>query len=601
MTDAKLIVISNSPHASALAEQAGLDCIQVSFDGKSLSFADEKIQVPAKHFLLRQNIENPLKIWRAALARLRALAGPDGLILIDYEHGLRELMLLGQKDGDFAYGLFLSSAIERVTVPEYALLGSALCVLTADQNILDGFTKLYVAPFEGHVLGAQTFAECLSRVQEVRATRPVTPSHPTSTSADGPKRALLVSYFGGPCRTVGVQRGNYWAEELAKISEGAWDLHFATSIQWPSTDGKVHHVPDLSIAALLKEPPFENETDEIDTQDETAQDASETLDSLEKESDFLDWAANFIAIEAQDAKRFNTLSFYWRYALEAYFDQLDIQYDAVIISGNPYSVFDFAAYAKRKWYSKVLLDYRDPYANNPRIQYSEEAREYARHKERGFNFQADTCVSVNDVCIDFLEARLDTPAIIIPNGYDERVLSQITPTPMSHERVNFVHAGSFYNITPPDPFISSLDPARHRFHHVGKTVGISDTLIDHASLEFHGVKPYSETLSILGGGDCGIVYMSETGFETPTKFFEYVAFGLDVLICTHAPLHTGALASMVKGYPGTYWCHNTPESIQEFLRSYTPPKKHHAVTDRYTRAHSTKQLIGVMNQLCSDH
>lgn len=600
MTQSNLILISNAANAEAFAKTAGAACVLVKFDGKTLTFDGQKISLPAKHFLLRQHLNQSLKVWRAALARLREIAGPDGFFLFDYQHGLRELALLAQKDGDFSYGLFLSEAIDRVTVPEYSLLGSALCVVSADQSILDGFTKLYVAPFNGRILGDDTIEDCLAQVQNHRETRPVTPAHDPNLDPDVTKRALLVSYFGGPCRTVGVQRGNYWAEELAKISDGTWDLHFATSIQWPSQSGTVHHVPDLSVAALLKEPPLIEDDTEEELDDEASQEQRDTPEQP-KESDFLYWAEDFIAAETQDAKRFNTLSYYWRYALEAYFENLDIHYDVVIISGNPYSVFDFAAFAKRKWYSKVLLDYRDPYANNPRIKYSEEARDYARHKERGFNFQADTCISVNDVCIDFLEARLDTPAVIIPNGYDERVLNEIAPTPMSDERINFVHAGSFYNITPPDPFISSLDPDRHRFHHVGKTAGIDDKLIDRPCLQFYGVKPYSETLSILGGGDCGIVYMSETGFETPTKFFEYVAFGLDVLICTHAPLRTGALASMVEGYPGAYWCHNTPESIQEFLQSYTPPKQRHEVTERYTRKHSTRQLISVMNELCSDY
>jgi len=465
MTQTKLVLISNTPQAAEFAQKAGTDCVLVTSEGKNVYVDGVKWTMPNTHFLLRQNLNNPLKKWRALLNQFRMHAGPNGLVLVDFDHGLRELMLVGQKDGNFTYGVFLGDAIERVTVPEYALLSPALCVVAATQDILDGFTKLYVAPFEGRVLSTFDVANCFDLVSDSRATRPVTPTHPSSAPG-GPKRALLISYFAGPCRTVGVQRGNYWAEELAAISQGTWDIHLATSIQWPSQTGKVHHVPDLSLAELLEEPQSRYEEPlELDTQND---------DALPK-GDFVDWADGFIAEEAQDAKNFNTLSYYWRYGLERYFDTLDLHYDAVIISGNPYSVFDFASFAKRKWYSKVILDYRDPYANNPRIKYSDAARAYTQHKERGFNFQADTCVSVNDVCIDFLEARQDTPAVIIPNGYDERVLEGIETTQMSRETINFVHAGSFYHNSPPKAFISCLDPAHHRFHHVGKTAGIEES------------------------------------------------------------------------------------------------------------------------------
>ena len=559
MTHSKLVLISNSDVGAKLAERAD-DCILVKQSGKMLTAAGKSIDLPNKHFLLRQNIKGSLDPWYGVIDWLRALGGWNANIVIDYDHPLRELMLVAQTKNDVSYGLFLSNLVERVSVPEYAILGSAECIIFDEQAHIDSLTKNYVGAFVQVAASpeiAATYDACVEG-QKQRLLEDQKPDH-TQTAT---KRVLLVSYFSGPCRTVGVQRINYWTEEIERLSGGDVEVHLATAIEWQTPAAHVHYVPDQYIADLIDE-----------------------------DGKFFDWAPAFYENESVDAKHFNTLTYYWRFALERYFEKLALSFDVVVISGNPFAVFDFAAFAKRKWYAKVFLDYRDPFANNPRMKYSDTARDYAKFVEKGYNFQSDLCISVNDMCLDYLEGKEDVNTLVVPNGYDERAFDAVEARVLEGEQIKFVHAGSFYYDRSPRALITSLDPSRHAFHHVGNTSGIDEDILQTDGLMCHGTQAYSDTLSLLGGGDCGIVYVSETGFETPTKLYEYLAFGLDILICTHGPIKAGALASVLQDHPGVFWCENSDEGVREFLKNYVPTRTSSTENERFKRRHTTGLLI----------
>ena len=559
MTHPNLVLISNSEPGEKLAERAK-NCVLVLQSGKIFTAKGTSIDLPNKHFLLRQNIKGSLDAWHEVIEWLRSLGGKDANIVIDYDHPLRELMLVAQAKGDFSYGLFLANPIERVSVPEYAILGSAACIIFDEQFHIDSLTKNYVGAFVQVAASpeiATTYDACVA-AQKQQFLK----DQKAETTQDKPKRVLLISYFSGPCRTVGVQRINYWSEEIVRLSGGDVEVHLATAIEWQTPAAHVHYVPDQYIADLIDE-----------------------------DGAFLDWAPAFYENESVDAKHFNTLTYYWRFALERYFEKLALSFDVVVISGNPFAVFDFAAFAKRKWYAKVFLDYRDPFANNPRMKYSETARDYAKFVERGYNFQSDLCIAVNDMCLDYLEGKEDVNTLVVPNGYDERAFQAVAPRALEGDQIKFVHAGSFYYDRSPRALITNLDPTRHAFHHVGNTSGIDEDILQTDGLVCHGIQAYSDTLSLLGGGDCGVVYVSETGFETPTKLYEYLAFGLDILICTHGPIKAGALASVLQDHPGVFWCENSDEGIQTFLKSYVPTPASDVDNERFTRRHTTGLLI----------
>ncbi len=571
-----LVVVSESTAAEAVHDVFPNSLRVIVLDGylavvgsDGTSKLNSKVKLPSERFLVRQYIKADLGGWHAVIDWLAELCGATGVVLFDYDHPLRELALVARAHDRFSYGLFHSGPMSRVAAPAYALLGSSECSVFTDEDGEREFRKHYVGGYQSIVLsqvprnGSFKFQYRLPRKE---VADPAGQFEKSSRSAR--KRVLIVSYFSGPCRTVGVQRVNYWADQLEALAEGEFEVHLATAIAWPDCPANVHFVPDLETASLLG-----------------------------VDGKFPDWAVGYRAIDDRDSKSFNTLSFYWRYALERYFDEHAISFDAVLISGNPFAVFDFAAYARRRWSAKVLLDYRDPFANNPRMKFSPEAREHARYTEKGYNLQADVALVVNDDCVAHVVGGSEIETEVIPNGYDERAFDSVIPHEFPGSAIKFVHAGSLFYDRSPRPLIEALDSTKHEFHHIGNMAGLDGDLLDHASVTAYGLRPYSETLSLLSAGDCGVVYLSETAFETPTKVYEYLALGLDILICTHGELKVGALANALKDWPNVYWCRNTQESIAEFLGDYQPAKRHAASATRFSRRHSALKLIGLLRDL----
>ncbi len=579
MINPKFILLSNSECAKRFAKlQPG--CIQICqselklevYGNTENSSISRQIQLPEERLFLRKYLNLPLTGWFEIVDWLEDIADPGTPVIMDFDHPLRELMLIAQvRSSTFSYGFLFCSTIDRILPIDYALLGSAKMHLFEDEQSEASFRKMYIGPYTP-LFPDDTFASRFKQLTNENIERAINRKAVVKNSIKPidpiKKRLLIVSYFSGPCRTVGVQRVNYWAEQISNLSNGDFDVHLATAIDWTAIDQNVHYIPDLNLAAVM-----------------------------ENNDLTIEWASAFNEVESQNAKYFNTLSYYWRYSLETYFDKLDIQFDAVVISGNPFAVFDFTIYAKRYWNARTLLDYRDPFANNPRMKFSDKAREYARYVEKGYNIQADLALVVNDECLDYIESPLDIPACNIPNGFDERVFENFKRQELPGKATKFVHAGSLFYDRSPRAIIEGIQVGKHEFHHIGNLAGIDEDLFETPGFTTYGLCSYSKTMEILSGGDCGIVYVSEKSFETPTKVYEYIALGLDILICTHGKLHTGALTKVLQEYPGVYWCKNNEESVREFLKNYTPNKHRQKGDMKFSRRHAAQKLIAVIEEL----
>ncbi len=544
----------------------------------------EHLPIPAEPFVLNSLGRSPNHAWKLVVMRLQQETVPNPLIIIDHNHPLRELMIFANAWSSLAYGLRFALSMQAIRELDYALLGNSKVNLFTKPEIETDFRKKYIGPY----YAANSLSDLISKLDIIGANtskagleaRHKSQEISNSSQSDTPSvKFLMVSYFSGPCRAVAVQRINYWMEKISEISEGRIETHLATAINWDAEQDNIsakefpinnlHHIPDHNIACMVKD--F---------------------------AEFPGWGAKFIESERKNARSFNTLSYYWRYGLEEYFAEKNLEFDVVLISGNPFACFDFAAFAKRQWRARVILDYRDPFANNPRFAYRDDQREAARYIERGYNFQSDLAVSVNQDSTDLIEFSDEINTFVIENGFDERILADVKVKPLEDKYINLVHAGSLYHDRSPTAILRALDVDKHRLHHIGGEAGIDTDLLDAPVLVLHGRQSYSDTLGIIGGADCGIVFLSETAFETTTKIYDYLAMGIDVLICTHGEIHVGALNQILQGCEGIHWCKNTEQDVTNFLKTYKPNRGGKKVpNNRFSRHHSTKVLIDKIYEL----
>lgn len=544
--------------------------VQITRQGRSVSADMQSISLPRPVCNLKDEIAAGGMIdWMPVVCWLRDRIGHHAILLVHFDDPLRELFVFAASAGLFNYAVFLPEAPGRVRPEDYPVLTSARSLVFSGPDAEAAFRPLYPPFYKGCLLqdGAGAIAP-----GPLADTGPDCAGMPAPTLQPDPTlRILLVGYFSGPARAVGVKRINHWYARIPEFLPGA-QVDVATAIPWDTAPDNVHVIPDPGPAALLN-----------------------------ADGSAFDWAVDFIETESHDARFFATMSHYWRIAIERYFEDRPEQYDVVLLSGNPFSVFDFASFAKRKWYASVILDYRDPFANNPRIGFSPEGREWARYVERGYNFQADLVTVVNDDCVPMVEAREDVPVVIIPNGYDERDL--VAPSPrLSREdgRIHFVHAGSILHDRSPKALLGAMQPDRHILHHVGNVTGLDAEDQAQPHLNLYGMLTYDDVMRRVSAADCGIVFTSETGFETPTKLYDYLAYGLDVLIVTHGPLRHGAVHLALGDLEGVYWASNTPEGLEGFIREYVPSPERRAVQDRerFSRANSLHKLLQEIRRHC---
>lgn len=547
---------------------AGLEALpSVQIHKGSLSFDGNRIALPAGRLNVADAIASGTAgDWNIVVDWLFQRMTPGQVLIVAYDHLLRDLAAIGAARGLFDYALAWPTAPKRIVSRDYEMIGSAAFCLFADAEVEAGFRRIYVPPYTG--VQASSGLEGLAKAAMARrAAGNATPL----TARTAPIRVLLVAYFSGPARTVGVQRINYWREAIPRLDP---DIHVtvATAMQGDDAHPDIRVIPDHGAAALM-------------TGDGTVP----------------GWGSAFIDSEKQNARYFSTLSHYWRIALEQYFDATDDHFDVVIISGNPFAVFDFSAYAKRRWYARVILDYRDPFANNPRMAYTPEARDWARYIEKGYNLQADLVTVVNDACAGMVEAYEDVDVQVIPNGFDDAAIAPAgQPWSDDDGLVHFVHAGTFFHDRSPQALIRALDPDRHKLHHIGSLNGIDPEDRNSKALVNYGTLPYIEVSEKISRADCGVVFVSETGFETPTKLYDYLAYGIDVVIVTHGVKEGSSIADILGNIDGVYWVSNTPEALAEFISSYQPSRIRRSDDDiyKFSRKSGANALIESIRNLC---
>ncbi len=370
---------------------------------------------------------------------------------------------------------------------------------------------------------------------------------------------LMVSYFSEPFRAVGTLRNDYWRDVIPEISD--FQVDFVTAInpaQRKETKNNLY-VPDVGLYSIH-------------------------IDKRHRQQ-LLNFQAHSIDI----------LGYTWSLALERYFSTVNHKaYEVVLITGNPFQQFRFASFAKSKWGSKIVLDYRDPYANHPRILHPTETRRL----EADFNRQADAIIAVNDVCAKLVETDSREKIHVIANGYDERFFKD-DQQPQIHSNVKrIVYAGSLYDRFNVQRVFSQAKKGELEFHVYGRC---SDEILHEVELNeaviIHGVIPYPELCRQLNQYDAGIIFTSGDNFESTTKIYDYIAADLSIIILTDGEVRTGQLHEMTRELDGIHWVKNTLSAIKSIFPGIEISKTRQSDKSRYTRFAGTQDLVCILNQI----
>lgn len=518
---------------------------------------NETIQMPATVMNIQAgSLQRPLVAgWNAVIAWIkRHVTQP--MLVVGPNHALSDLALWAHAAHGWPHGAWLTSQPVALTPSALALLTSAEGMIFTDAEAETAFKGRWPAPVA-------------DLPDTAMVDLPKAPPVPAAKRREGVTNVLLVAYYAGPSPTVGVQRINYWFNHLAELSGGTVQVDLATATPWRDAPSRVHVVKDLG--------PGE---------------AAQPGGLVEP------WGLSHIDHINDAARSYSVTGGFWHLSLEKYFEERDDEYDVVIVTGNPFSYFEFVRYAKRRWYASTILDYRDPFARIPRITRSPEQMERATQDEIGWNFAADEISVVNDVCAQLVVNH--NPAaevVVISNGWDDS--SPIPPRPETSAdgTVRLVHAGQWYAITHPDALIAGAHRAGVELHQFGPSFPTDGE----KGIFNHGRRSKQTLYEQMATMHCGVTFSSGHGFETPTKVFDYIALGLDVLVLFDGQREGSALDTMLGDTAGVYWVENTASAVADFLETYQPTV--HTDPDRamrFSRRTSTERLLGRIQKL-GDH
>ena len=353
---------------------------------------------------------------------------------------------------------------------------------------------------------------------------------------------LIIAYAFPPNKQVGALRAGYWYENLPKKIKG--NVTILTS-QEDAIGERIHIVKNEGTSFLSK----------------IIRDAGTT----------------------------------WKNCILNYLNSKKIENpDIVIITGSPFMHFGLSKWLKKKYNCKVILDYRDPFANNPGFKNSFLKSKIKGFFEREFNKNADALVTVNKFCGELVENFYQKPNAIVQNGYDETILPALSEIDLI--KPSFSYTGKYYFDS--SPIITAFEECGLEYNYAGPNGNQHKS--EFSNIHDDGFVSYKEAVNIIAKNDVAIIQTYGEDFQSTTKIFDYIRCKRVILIVSDNYIERGSIHEELKGYPNVFWSKNDKSAILNAIlliqaSNYThPPLDYHL---KYSRGYQMKKLIELIKQI----
>lgn len=231
--------------------------------------------------------------------------------------------------------------------------------------------------------------------------------------------------------------------------------------------------------------------------------------------------------------------------------------DLILATGPPFAPFKLAKRLSEKLGRPFVLDYRDPWTDNPHVTDEFSPRVFREEERLLAGCAAVTIVSPSWASAMDNRFRLGSKLNVVTNGFDPESLDQVEPCVFGHRAI--VYTGGFYlpkrSITPLMAALGCLKAADYGelgdwcFHYYGnderhvRDEALRFNVIDNICL--HGLVSRTEALSAVRGAHVAVVVASvledspltDTGI-VPAKLYEALGMGTPLLLV--APLGSDA-------------------------------------------------------------
>lgn len=451
-------------------------------------------------------------------------------------------------------------AIVRGLGVDYTLIFPEECVLPANAfELVNGAARrVIVADVEppwasGSIFAFDLVDEVVVEDVRPRSTQPTVPAPNAQDGGDAGLRVAVVAYYGPPCRTVSVNRVVYWRDHLASVAASA---------------GR-----PLTVDLVTATGDDRNRDAVIRVRDDGGWSSSEP--GLRRRASVL------------DSLGLDTISVHWARTLGPVLED----YDVVVLSGNPFHFFEVGSLLRESG-TKVILDFRDPFATNPRFRLSDEQSEYLAVLERRYLAFADHVISVNETCLDLLDLDARVPRTVIANGFDEALFDGRRPQ-REHRGVRIALAGRLYATHDPTHLLASGLSHGLDIVHAGPT--------DHRleGIDARGWVDLGQLAELLRGVDLGVIFTNGDDFESTTKVFDYIGANLEILVITTGEPEAGELGRLLDPLDGVHWVRNDPDEVEHFFARYEPTQMDRGMRLDFSRRANAARLVDIIEQVAA--
>lgn len=270
--------------------------------------------------------------------------------------------------------------------------------------------------------------------------------------------------------------------------------------------------------------------------------------------------------------------------------------DLVLISGSPFMHFSLSRFLKRKYNCKVLLDYRDPFADNANFNNAGFKIAIKRFFEKRFNALADGLVTVNKYCGNRIAGFTNKPHAYIQNGFDERFKPTLKSIDLKDPK--FVYTGKFY--FDPSEMLAAINEAEGELLYAGPDDFANQ--VNRGVIRSKGLVDYQSAVQLVGDADIAVIQTVGDDSISTTKLFDYIRCKRVILIISREKLQGKGISNELEGYPNVFWATNNKEDILraiDQIKGSTFQAVDQEYIDKFSRRYQMEKLAQFINQLLS--
>jgi len=279
----------------------------------------------------------------------------------------------------------------------------------------------------------------------------------------------------------------------------------------------------------------------------------------------------------------NEQGFYWiRHLKSAIKKELKKNiYDISYWTGGPFMHWSVAAWTKKKYGLKYVLDFRDPWFLSPYSKNTKalKIRNYIYKKvENKVIREASLVINVTEEATKLYENYYSTEPgekfVTIYNGYDLDDFD-FTAKSSKDKTLKITYTGKFGHFRDPRPFlqafkqlikIKNITDDLIKFVWIGEQEGHVITEINNMGLQNYvdlkGFIPYNEAMKVLSGSDYGLLIAGNHPFEPTTKIFDYLAINMPIIALVNTE---GFITRTLSNVKYTYVVKNNKTDIYALL------------------------------------